>query len=156
MGNILSQLDQLLEQHNSRPSWDTYFLMCAKMIASRSPCSRLHVGCILVDGVDNLHRIIASGYNGFLPGIPHFSRVRDCHELATVHAEQNAIADAARRGVRVCGAEVYITHYPCIHCSKLLLAAGIISLKYGVDYNNDPIVEELFSACAIPISRIAP
>ena len=76
--------------------------------AERSPCHRLQVGCILVK--DN--RIISQGYNGFLPGCVHTSIVRDGHEQATVHAEQNAISDAARRGVAVQNSTIYITHYP--------------------------------------------
>ena len=71
---------------------------------------------------------------------PHISIVRDNHEQATVHAEQNAIADCAKRGVSCKGSTAYITHYPCIICTRLLLAAGIESIKYLHDYKNDPLV----------------
>ena len=84
------------------------------LMASRSACGRLHVGCVLVSGGEHRNRIVAAGYNGFLPGTPHQSRLRDGHEQATVHAEQNAIADAARRGVSVAGSTAYISHFPCI------------------------------------------
>lgn len=69
----------------------------AVLIASRSICERLQVGCVIVTGGERKNRLVAAGYNGFLPATPHVSRVRDGHEQATVHAEQNAVADAARR-----------------------------------------------------------
>ncbi|MDR3117385.1 MAG: dCMP deaminase [Puniceicoccales bacterium] len=134
-----------------RPSWEEYFMAVALLIATRSPCDRLHVGCVLVSGGANGNRIVASGYNGFLAGLPHESCIREGHELATVHAEQNAIADAAKRGVAVAGAQAYVTHYPCIHCAKILLAAGIGRICYREDYANDPLVERLCALAAVPI-----
>ena len=94
----------------------------AVLIASRSNCERLHVGCVIVTGGERKNRIVAAGYNGFLPGSPHVSRVRDGHEQAVVHAEQNAVADAARRGSSVEGCVAYVTHFPCIHCAKIVAA----------------------------------
>src|SRR5580704_4133633 len=94
-----------------RPSWDEYFMATAVLIASRSNCERLHVGCVIVTAGARKNRIVTAGYNGYLPGAPHVSRVRDGHEQATVHAEQNAITDAARRGISVDGAAAYITHF---------------------------------------------
>ncbi len=120
-----------------RLSWDQYFSEIVKVTAKRSPCDRLKVGCILVK--DN--RIISQGYNGFLPGCPHKSIVRDNHEQATVHAEQNAIADCAKRGVSCNGSTAYITHYPCIICTRMLLASGIKEIKYLENYHNDELVE---------------
>tara|TARA_Y100000813_G_scaffold190699_1_gene167066 strand:+ start:633 stop:1058 length:426 start_codon:yes stop_codon:yes gene_type:complete len=120
-----------------RLSWDEYFSEIVKVTAKRSPCDRLKVGCILVK--DN--RIISQGYNGFLPGCPHKSIVRDNHEQATVHAEQNAIADCAKRGVSCNGSTAYITHYPCIICTRMLLASGIKEIKYLENYHNDELVE---------------
>ncbi len=119
-----------------RPTWDQYFKEIVQATATRSPCERLHVGCLLVR--DN--RIISQGYNGFLPGLDHISIVRDGHEQATVHAEQNAIADCARRGVSCEGCCAYITHYPCIICCRLLLAAGIKEIKYINEYRVDQLV----------------
>ena len=121
---------------SDRPDWDSYFMEIVEVTARRSPCSRLKVGCLLVK--DN--RIVSQGYNGFLPGRPHESIVRDGHEQATVHAEQNAICDCAKRGVSCDGATAYITHYPCIVCTRLLVASGIKEIKYINDYNNDPLV----------------
>ena len=94
----------------SRPDWDTYFKEIVQVTSKRSPCERLKVGCLLVKE----NRIISQGYNGFLPGCPHESIVRDDHEQATIHAEQNALCDCAKRGVSINESIAYITHYPCI------------------------------------------
>ena len=121
---------------DNRPSWNEYFKEIALVTAKRSPCSRLKVGCVLV----HENRIIAQGYNGFLPGCPHESVLRDNHEQSVVHAEQNAICDCAKRGASCDGAIAYITHYPCIICARLLLAAGIQKIYYIMNYKNDPLV----------------
>ncbi|MGB0413502.1 MAG: deoxycytidylate deaminase [Coraliomargarita sp.] len=151
---ILDQLQELTSSWTERPSWDAYFMATAMLMSSRSSCERLHVGCVVVSGGDQKHRIIAAGYNGFLPGAPHTSRVRDGHEQATVHAEQNAISDAARRGVSLEGATVYITHFPCINCAKILAAAGIAAIKYRQDYRNDELVVELLQGSGVAIEQL--
>ena len=133
-----------------RLQWDEYFSEIAKVTAKRSACERLLVGCVLVK--DN--RIISQGYNGFLPGCPHTSIIRNEHEEATVHAEQNAIADCAKRGVSCKGSTAYITHYPCIICARLLLAAGISAIKYLYDYKNDELVETFAKQIQVPIINI--
>ena len=92
----------------NRPSWDQYFTKIVQVTSERSSCDRLQVGCLLVK--DN--RIISQGYNGFLPGCAHTSIVRNNHEQATVHAEQKALADCAKRGVSCKGCTAFITHYP--------------------------------------------
>jgi len=120
-----------------RLSWDAYFAEIVEVTAKRSSCDRLNVGCILVKN----NRIVSQGYNGFLPGCPHTSIVRNNHEQATVHAEQNAICDCAKRGVSCEGATAYVTHYPCIICCRLLLASGIKEIKYLNDYKNDELVK---------------
>ena len=118
-----------------RPSWDEYFMATAALIASRSSCERLHVGCVLVTGGDRKNRIVAAGYNGFLPGTPHTSRVRDGHEQATVHAEQNAVIHAAR--FDMIGSTLYLAGVsadtgalvkgaqPCRICKRMIINAGI-------------------------------
>ena len=126
----------------------------AVLISTRSNCERLHVGCIIVTGGDRKNRLVAAGYNGFLPGTPHVSRLRDGREQATVHAEQNAIADAARRGSSVDGCVAYVTHFPCINCAKILSAAGIAEIKYHADYCNDPLVAPLLSDAGIKIVKL--
>lgn len=138
------------EPQKQRPTWDEYFQEIVQVTAKRSPCTRLHVGCLLVKE----NRIVSQGYNGFLPGCPHTSIVRDGHEQATVHAEQNAVADCAKRGVSCQGCTAYITHYPCIICCRLLIAAGITAIKYINDYKNDALVDYFLKELAIPISRL--
>lgn len=137
-------------QEMSRPTWDEYFKEIVQVTAKRSPCERLQVGCLLVCN----NRIISQGYNGFLPGCAHTSIVRDGHEQATVHAEQNAIADCAKRGVSCEDAIAYITHYPCIICCRILLAAGIKYIKYITDYRNDSLVDYFCSMMGITVEKI--
>jgi dCMP deaminase len=151
--SLVDQLADLLDESGDRPSWDDYFMATAVLMASRSACGRLHVGCVLVSGGEHRNRIVAAGYNGFLPGTPHQSRVRDGHEQATVHAEQNAIADAARRGVSVAGSTAYVSHFPCISCAKILAAAGVQTIKYHVDYSNDPLVLDVLADAGVTIAR---
>ena len=134
----------------SRPSWDDFFKKIVLATSERSPCERLHVGCLLVK--DN--RIISQGYNGFLAGCQHKSIVRDNHEQATLHAEQNAICDCAQRGVSCSGATAYITHYPCIICTRLLLASDIKKIKYINDYKNDDLVEYFCNEKCVKIKKI--
>ena len=118
--------------------------------AHRSPCHRLQVGCVLVKD----KRIISQGYNGFLPGAAHKSVVRNNHEQATVHAEQNAICDCAKRGVSCEGATAYITHYPCIICTRLLLASGIKDIKYLEDYKNDELVKVFTDELNVKVNKL--
>ncbi len=133
-----------------RLSWDEYFSKIVSVTAERSPCERLQVGCLLVK--DN--RIISQGYNGFLPGCPHVSIIRDNHEQATLHAEQNALIDCAKRGVSCEGCIAYITHYPCIICTRLLLAGGIKKINYLNDYNNDKLVKTFTEQCNVDINQL--
>ena len=121
----------------NRLNWDEYFAKIVSVTAERSSCHRLHVGCLLVKN----NRIISQGYNGHLPGCKHESIVRNNHEQSTVHAEQNAICDCAKRGVSCEGATAYVTHYPCIICCRLLLASGIKQIRYLEDYKNDELVK---------------
>jgi len=134
----------------NRPTWDEYFKEIVQVTAKRSSCERLNVGCILVR--DN--RIIAQGYNGFLPGCEHKSIVRDGHEQATVHAEQNALCDCAKRGVSCNNSIAYVTHYPCSICTRLLLASGIRSIKYIYDYKNDELVSHFCNQIGATITKI--
>ena len=134
----------------NRPTWDEYFKEIVILTSKRSPCERLKVGCLLVK--DN--RIISQGYNGFLPGAPHESVIRDNHEQATVHAEQNSVADCAKRGVSCYNSTAYITHYPCINCFKILSASGIKDIRYIDDYRNDEIVKLLSISNNVNIYKI--
>jgi dCMP deaminase len=136
---IMNELLVNSKEAKERIDWDTYFMFCAVGAALRSPCSRLHVGCVIVRN----NRVICTGYNGFLAGMPHDSVVRDNHEQATIHAEQNAISYAANDGISVKDGIIYITHYPCLNCAKLLAASGITKVIYKDDYNNDPLVAKI-------------
>ena len=132
------------------PTWDEYFKRLVEMTSTRSKCKRLQVGCILVR--DN--RIISQGYNGHLPGLKHESIVRNNHEQATLHAEQNALVDCAKRGVSCDKCTAYVTHYPCIICCRLLLASGIKEIKYLNDYKNDELVKYFSDQMKVPITKL--
>jgi len=122
-----------------RITWDEYFINVADLASVRSPCERLKVGCVLVKN----NRLISMGYNGFLAGTDHKSIVRDGHEQATIHAEINAITDAAKRGASIDDCVAYVTHYPCLNCYKALASSGIKKVYYKLDYKNDPVLDEL-------------
>jgi len=122
-----------------RLDWDQYFMSIAVLASGRSPCQRLHVGSVIVK--DN--RLVSMGYNGFIPGAPHVSIVKDNHEQAIVHSEINAITDCAKRGVQVSNASIYITHFPCLNCFRTIAATNIKEIIYLNDYNNDEIVWQL-------------
>jgi dCMP deaminase len=150
---LLQSIDYSIDNYRIIPhriSWKEYFRDLAILVSKRSPCSRLHVGCVLVKE----NHIISTGYNGFLPGASHTSIVVDNHEQATVHAEQNCIADCAKRGVNTLDCHAYITHYPCVNCFKILVAAGISQIFYIEDYKNSPIVEQLRKESSVSISKL--
>lgn len=118
----------------SRESWDAYFMRLARQAATRSTCDRRHVGAVIV----REHFILATGYNGSLPGAPHCTDVghdmHDGHCVRTVHAEANAICQAARNGVRTDGATAFVTASPCLSCLKLLVSAGVRRVVWADDY----------------------
>jgi dCMP deaminase len=146
----LNYLKELVNGNNERSSWDEYFMGTSLWISSRSPSDRLKVGAVIV----NDNRIISAGYNGFPAGVPHKSIMRDGHEQNTIHAEQNAISDAARRGVSIVGSTIYITHYPCINCTKCIISSGIKTIKFLDNYRNDEIVGDLLNASQIKIFKL--
>ena len=152
--SLAGQLEVLVAA-GQRPSWDEYFMATAVLVSSRSSCERLHVGCVVVSTGKHPNRLVAAGYNGFLPGTPHDSKFRDGHEQATVHAEQNAVADAAKRGVSLQGTICYVTHFPCVNCAKILAAAGITEVRYRHDYKNDALVSELFTQAGVVVTKLA-
>ncbi len=150
--NTVKLLNDLSKNHDSYRilSWDEYFISTALLLSCRSSCKRLHVGSVIVKN----NRIISGGYNGFLPGAPHSSIIVDNHEIATVHSEQNAIADCANRGVSVKDATIYITHFPCINCAKIIAASGIKEIKYLNDYKNDNNVYKLLNNINIKVTQL--
>lgn len=121
------------EMSQNRKSWDEYFCDIAKAVAARSTCKRLSVGCVIVRD----KTIIATGYNGSINGAPHcLDRgcvIENDHCIAAVHAEQNAIAQAAKNGTSLAYAIAYVTVNPCPNCFKLLYQAGIKRIVYVND-----------------------
>ena len=138
------------ENLEDRLNWDEYFMSIAILASCRSPCQRLNVGSVIVKN----NRLISMGYNGYIPGAPHISRIQDNHEQSIIHSEINAITDCAKRGVSLDGAKIYITHFPCPNCFRSIAACGIKDLYYLVDYNNNPIVKELATDANIQITRL--
>lgn len=126
-----------------RASWDTYFLRIAEQVATRATCDRKHVGAVIVSATRN---ILSTGYNGSIPGTPHCDEVGHMmqfdHErgmescVRTVHAEANAIAQAAKHGTSVEGGTIYTTASPCWPCFKLIASAGIGRIVFGELYRD--------------------
>ena len=127
-----------------RKSWNEYFMDLALNVATRSTCDRAFVGCVLVNS-DN--RIVSTGYNGAISGNPHCDEVghtlRDGHCIATIHAEMNALLYCAKEGIAVKGCIWYVTHFPCLNCTKSLIQAGISKIYYHEAYRVDEYAIEL-------------
>lgn len=124
-----------------RASWDEYFMAIARVVATRSTCDRKHVGAVIVR--DRI--ILATGYNGSIRGLAHCDDaghlMEDGHCVRTVHAEANAIAQAARTGVRIEGAGIYVTASPCFGCFKLIANTGMTRIVFGEFYRDERIFE---------------
>ena len=144
-----------------RPDWDSYFMQIAAVVATRSTCLRRQVGALLVLN----KRILSTGYNGAPSGLNHCLEVGclrekmkvpsgERHELCRgLHAEQNAIIQAAVHGVAIKDAVLYCTHYPCSLCAKMLVNAGIRSLVLSENYP-DALAVELFSEAGIEVTYV--
>src|SRR5450631_2616304 len=124
-----------------RTDWDEYFMSIARVVASRATCDRKHVGAVLVR--DRI--ILSTGYIGSIRGMPHCDEVghlmENGHCVATVHAEANAVLQAARTGVRIEGSALYTTASPCWPCFKLVANAGIVRIVYGEFYRDPRIFD---------------
>ena len=138
-----------------RPEWDSYFMKIATAVAERSTCDRAMVGCVLVLE----KRILTTGFNGSPTGQPHCDEeghlMVDGHCVRTIHAETNAIIQAALHGVSTRGCTCYVTHFPCINCSKELINAGITRLVYCEDYRKDPNALEFLKMANVEIVQKA-
>ena len=124
-----------------RASWDEYFMNIARVVSTRSTCDRKFVGAVIVRDKS----ILATGYNGSIRGLPHCDEeghlMEDGHCVRTVHAEANAIAQAARHGVRIADASIYVTASPCWGCFRLIANAGIARVHYGEFYRDPRIFD---------------
>ncbi|MCC7355840.1 MAG: cytidine/deoxycytidylate deaminase family protein [Anaerolineae bacterium] len=129
-----------------RPSWDEYFMGIAFAVAQRSTCDRAHVGSIIVRN----KRILTTGYNGSPRGLPHCTDAGHLmingHCVRTLHAEQNAIIQAALHGVSVEGGTIYVTHQPCLTCAKMIINAGLMRVVYAGNYPDENAVAFLKEA----------
>jgi len=129
-----------------RPSWDEYFMGITRQVALRGTCDRARVGAIIVKD----RRILTTGYNGSPAGLPHCDDVGhlmvEGHCVRTLHAEQNAIIQAARHGIDVEGGTMYVTHQPCLVCAKMIINAGVKRVIYGGDYPDEVSVQFLAQA----------
>ena len=147
---MLSKITEFANSNQTRLDWDEYFMSIAVLASQRSPCKRLNVGSVIVKN----NRLISMGYNGYIPGAPHISRVQDNHEQSIIHSEVNAITDCARRGASLEDAKIYVTHYPCINCFRSIAACGIKEILFLNDYHNNPIVQELANDSSIVIKKL--
>ena len=147
---------------SARPSWDQYFLTITRQVAERSTCLRAQVGAVIVRDKN----ILATGYNGAPAGLPHCLDVgclvytsrtptgeteENC--FRTIHAEINAIAQAAKNGAGIRDADIYITHTPCIHCFKVLINTGIKRIFYEKPYKLHTI-EDLLPYTDVTLQQI--
>jgi dCMP deaminase len=147
---------------NARPSWETYFMDITALVAKRSTCLRRAVGAVIVKD----KRILSTGYNGAPTGIGHCQEV-GClreklnvpsgtrHELCRgIHAEQNAIIQAAYHGVSVKGADLFCTNQPCSICAKMIINAGITKIIYRDGYA-DELSREMLAEAGVEVVRLA-
>jgi len=125
-----------MKAKNTRPSWDEYFLQIADLVSTRSTCDRLHVGAILVRN----RMIVSSGYNGAPRKTQQCDevgcRIVNDHCVRTVHAEVNSVIQAAFHGISTEGTTLYTKYFPCEHCVKVLINAGVKEIVYSKEYEN--------------------
>lgn len=140
---------------SQRQSWNEYFMELAEKVGSRSTCDRAHVGCVIVN---TENRIVATGYNGSVSGNPHCDdvghKLRDGHCIATIHAEMNALLYCAKEGIAVRNCIAYVTHFPCLNCTKALIQSGINKIYYKTAYRLDEYALELLDKNSIPYIKL--
>lgn len=137
-----------------RLSWDEYFMAQSHLLSLRSTCSRLAVGALIVRD----KRIISGGYNGSIKDDEHCTevgcKVVDGHCVRTIHAEVNALLQCSKFGTKTNGATIYVTHFPCLNCTKSIIQSGIIEVCYANDYKNNEYAIELLKKSNIKIRKI--
>lgn len=130
-----------MTQRPDRASWDEYFMQIAHTVATRATCDRKHVGAVIVRN----RTILATGYNGSLQGLEHCDdaghMMENGHCVRTIHAEANAIIQAARNGVAIDGGSVYVSASPCWNCFKMIANAGLKRIVFGEFYRDPRIFE---------------
>lgn len=146
---LIQSLSDYKPTEHERLSWAEYFIGQALMASFRSSSKKLQVGCVITR--DN--RVIGTGYNGYFPGAQHISINVNNHEVNTMHAEQNAIAFVAKNGPSTDGATLYVTHYPCLNCTKMIIASGIKNVIYLHNYNNDDVSAKLFLDNSVDVKK---
>ena len=138
-----------------RLSWQEYFMNLAMTVSQRGTCDRAYVGCVIVN---KENRIVSTGYNGSIKGNPHCDEIghtmRDGHCIATIHAEMNALLYCAKEGISVNGCIAYVTHFPCLNCTKSLIQSGISKIYYNNAYRVDDYAKELLERNKIPYIKI--
>lgn len=151
----------MMQPHQTRPDWDEYFMEIVDLVSRRSSCLRRHVGAALIRD----RRVLATGYNGAPSGLRHCLEIGCLRELNNVpsgerhelcrglHAEQNAIIQAALHGVSVKGATLYCTNHPCIICAKMIINAGIVQIIIRDGYK-DKLAEEILKEAGIEVSHL--
>ena len=137
-----------------RPEWDSYIMKIAYAVSERSTCDRAFVGCVLVLE----KRILTTGFNGSPMGQPHCDEeghlMVDGHCIRTIHAETNAIIQAALHGVSTRGSTCYVTHFPCIQCAKMLINAGVVRIVYDQEYRIDENTLEFLRLAEVELVRV--
>ncbi|ADL52471.1 deoxycytidylate deaminase [Clostridium cellulovorans] len=139
-----------------RQGWNEYFMNLAKLAAERSTCDRANVGAVIVNSEN---RIVATGYNGSVGSkTPHCDDIghvmRENHCIATQHAEINCLCYCAKEGIPVKNSVIYVTHFPCLNCTKALIQAGIKKIYYSNDYRIDDYALELLNINDILYEKI--
>jgi dCMP deaminase len=136
-----------------RPDWDTYFLDIATVVAKRSTCDRAAVGAVIVRD----KRILTTGFNGSPSGQPHCDDVGHLlvngHCVRTIHAELNAIIQAALHGISLKDSSCYVTHFPCHGCAKSLANAGVARVVYCAPYRIDPNAVEVLELAGVAMEE---
>jgi dCMP deaminase len=137
-----------------RPEWDIYFMKIAHVVSLRSTCDRAFVGTVMV--LDK--RILTTGFNGSPAGLPHCEEAGhlmvDGHCVRTIHAEANAIIQAALHGVSTKGSTCYVTHFPCIQCAKMLINSGVVRIVYDQEYRIDENTLEFLRLANVEMVRV--
>lgn len=137
-----------------RASWDRYFMDIAQVVASRATCDRKHVGAVIVRDKN----ILSTGYNGSIRGMPHCDEIghmmENDHCVATIHAESNAIIQAAKHGVGIDGGTIYVTASPCWTCFKQIANAGIRRIVFG-EFYRDPRIFDVAQRLGIELHHLA-